>query len=187
MDDISWVSERFYSCFVAYHRQGYMSCYVLLYSGRVSLYKECEQIYESLICVFFNITFCLCICVYEFCRLEVDYSLLLWKCIKSNKCYVVTFMGTGLCILAFGTNRGKFKTQMLWMIFYVAIYATVHFFAIDKIYGLLQLAVVFAIPIIMMYNGQRGKNQRLNSMMKRLFYVYYPLHFFVIGWIQYVG
>ena len=97
-----------------------------------------------------------------------------WSCVAS------------LCILAFGTNRGKFKTQMLWMIFYVAIYATVYFFAIDKIYGLLQMAVVFAIPIIMMYNGQRGKSQRLNKMMKWLFYIYYPLHLFVIGWIQYV-
>ena len=97
-----------------------------------------------------------------------------WSCIAS------------LCILAFGTNRGKFKTQMLWMIFYVAIYVTVYFFAIDKIYGLLQMAVVFAIPIIMMYNGQRGKNQRLNSIMKWLFYVYYPLHLFIIGWIKYM-
>lgn len=32
-----------------------------------------------------------------------------WSCVAS------------LCILAFGTNRGKFKTQMLWMVFYVAI------------------------------------------------------------------
>lgn len=97
-----------------------------------------------------------------------------WSCVAS------------LCILAFGTNRGKFKAQMLWMIFYVTIYAAVYFFAIDKIYGLLQLSVVFAIPIIMMYNGQRGKAQRLNNVMKWLFYVYYPLHLFVIGWIQYV-
>ena len=97
-----------------------------------------------------------------------------WSCIAS------------LCILAFGTNRGKFKTQMLSMIFYVAIYATVYFFAIDKIYGLLQMAVVLAIPVIMMYNGQRGKNQKLNSIMKWLFYVYYPLHLFIIGWIKYV-
>lgn len=52
---------------------------------------------------------------------------------------------------------------MLWMIFYVAIYAKVYFFAIDKIYGLLQMAVVFAIPVIMMYNGQRGKNQSLST------------------------
>lgn len=97
-----------------------------------------------------------------------------WSCVAS------------LCVLAFGTNRGKFKTQMLWMIFYVAIYAAVYFFAIDKIYGLLQMAVVLAIPVIMMYNGQRGKNQKLNGVMKWLFYLYYPLHLLVIGWIQYV-
>ncbi len=97
-----------------------------------------------------------------------------WSCVAS------------LCILAFGTNRGKTSTQMLWMIFYVAIYAVVYFFAIDKVYGLLQMAVVFAIPIIMMYNGQRGKNQKWNSIMKWLFYIYYPLHLFIIGWIQYV-
>lgn len=98
-----------------------------------------------------------------------------WSCVAS------------LCILAFGTNRGKFKTQMLWMIFYVAIYAMVYFFAIDKVYGLLQMAVVLAIPFIMIYNGQRGKNQKVNSVMKWLFYIYYPLHLFVIGWIQYVS
>lgn len=97
-----------------------------------------------------------------------------WSCVAS------------LCILSFGTNRGKFKIQMLWMIFYVAIYAAVYYFAIDKVYGLLQMAVVFAIPIMMMYNGQRGKNQKLNRVMKWLFYLYYPLHLLVIGWIQFM-
>lgn len=95
-----------------------------------------------------------------------------WSCVAS------------LCILAFGTNRGKFKTQMLWMIFYVAIYAAVYFVAIDKIYGLLQMSVVLAIPIIMMYNGQRGPNREVNNAMKWLFYVYYPLHLFIIGFAQ---
>ena len=94
-----------------------------------------------------------------------------WSCVAS------------LCILAFGTNRGKLKTQVLWMIFYVAIYATVYFFAIDKIYGLLQMAVVLSIPIIMMYNGKRGNNERVNRIMKWLFYLYYPLHLFIIGWL----
>lgn len=97
-----------------------------------------------------------------------------WSCVAS------------LCILAFGTNRGKFKTQMLWMIFYVAIYATVYFFAIDKVYGLLQMAVVLSIPIIGMYNGQRGSSRRWNQIMKWLFYIYYPLHLSIIGWIQFV-
>jgi hypothetical protein len=95
-----------------------------------------------------------------------------WSCIAS------------LCILAFGTNRGNFKSQMLWMIFYVAIYSIVYFFALDKIYGLIQMAVVLAIPIIMMYNGQRGPSKRINKTMKWLFYIYYPLHLFIIGWIQ---
>ena len=69
-----------------------------------------------------------------------------WSCIAS------------LCILAFGTNRGNLKKQMSLMIFYVAMYSIVYFFALDKVYGIIQMAVVLAIPIIMTYNGQLGKN-----------------------------
>ncbi len=94
-----------------------------------------------------------------------------WSCIAS------------LCVLAFGTNRGKFRTQMFWMIFYVVIYATVYFFALDKVYGMIQMAVVLAIPVLMMYNGQRGKNPKVNKLMKWAFYIYYPLHLLVIGLI----
>ena len=98
-----------------------------------------------------------------------------WSCIAS------------LCILAIGTNRGIFKKQMLWMTFYVAIYSIVYFFAISKIYGIIQMAVVLAIPIIMMYNGQRGSNPKINKIMKWFFYIYYPLHLFIIGYIQFIG
>lgn len=68
-----------------------------------------------------------------------------WSCIAS------------LCILAFGTNRGKLRTQSMWLIIYVAIYATVYCFAIDRVYGLVQMGVVLAIPFIKLYNGERGK------------------------------
>ena len=98
-----------------------------------------------------------------------------WSCVAS------------LCILAFGTNRGNLKKQTLWMMFYVAIYTTVYFFAIDKIYGVLQMAVVLSVPIIRMYNGKRGNNQRINNIIKWLFYIYYPLHLFIIGWMQFVA
>ena len=96
-----------------------------------------------------------------------------WSCIAS------------LCILAIGTNRGKLKAQMLWMVFYVALYSVVYFFALDKLYGIIQMAVVLSIPIIFMYNGRRGHNQKLNKIMKWLFYIYYPLHLFIIGYIQF--
>lgn len=95
-----------------------------------------------------------------------------WSCIAS------------LCILVFGTNRGNFKAQMLWMVFYVSIYAAVYFFALDKVYGLIQMAVVLAVPVLMIYNGQRGNNPRINKIMKWVFYIYYPLHLAIIGLIQ---
>lgn len=94
-----------------------------------------------------------------------------WSCVAS------------LCILAMGTNRGNFRVQMGWMVFYVTIYAAVYFFAIDRVYGLLQLAVVLAIPILKRYNGQRGS---ASAVMKWLFYFYYPLHLGIIGWFQYL-
>ena len=97
-----------------------------------------------------------------------------WSCVAS------------LCVLAFGTNRGKLKKQMQWMIFYVFIYATVYFFAIDQIYGFIQMAVVLSIPIIMLYNGKRGNNQSVNRIMKWLFYFYYPMHLLLIGWVQFL-
>ena len=97
-----------------------------------------------------------------------------WSCIAS------------LCILAFGTNRGAFRTQMLWMVFYVALYSVVYCFALDRVYGLIQMAVVLAIPVLRMYNGQRSSSRTVNTVMKWLFYIYYPLHLFVIGWIQHV-
>ena len=95
-----------------------------------------------------------------------------WSCIAS------------LCILAFGTNRHNFKKQMLWMIFYVALYSAVYFFAIDKVYAIIQMAVVLSIPIIAMYNGNRGYNPKINAIMKYAFYIYYPLHLLILGWIQ---
>ena len=97
-----------------------------------------------------------------------------WSCIAS------------LCVLAFGTNHGQFKKQMLWMVFYVAIYSAVYFFALDPLYGLMQMAVVLAIPILGMYNGQRGHSPKLPAATKWLFYIYYPLHLFALGWIRWI-
>lgn len=95
-----------------------------------------------------------------------------WSCIAS------------LCILAFGTNRGKLKTQSVWLIIYVAIYAAVYCFAIDWVYGLVQMGVVLAIPFIKLYNGERSKSPRINKFMKWFFYIYYPLHLAILGTIQ---
>ena len=98
-----------------------------------------------------------------------------WSCIAN------------LCILAFGTNRGNLKVQMQWMVFYAAMYSLVYFFALDKVYGILQMAVVLAIPVIAMYNGKRGENPKINAIVKYVFYIYYPLHLLILGWIKSLG
>lgn len=95
-----------------------------------------------------------------------------WSCIAS------------LCILAFGTNCGNLKAQSMWLVIYVALYSAVYCFAIDRVYGLVQMGVVLAIPFIKLYNGKRGKDPRINKFMKWLFYIYYPLHLAILGSVQ---
>ena len=95
-----------------------------------------------------------------------------WSCIAA------------LTVLAFGTNRGNLKAQALWMLFYVSIYAIVYALALDVLYGIIQLAVALAIPLIALYNGERGRSKKLNKILKWAFYVYYPLHLAIIGLIK---
>ena len=95
-----------------------------------------------------------------------------WSCIAS------------LCILSIGSNRGNPKKQLGWCAFYMAIYAAVYFFALDRVYGLIQLCVVLSVPIIALYNGERGRLAGLSRFLKKFFYVYYPAHLVVIGIIR---
>lgn len=97
-----------------------------------------------------------------------------WSCIAS------------LCVLAIGSNRDNFKKQMIWMTGFVAIYSIVYLFSFDLVYGVIQMGVVLSVPLLMMYNGKRGKNPKVNKIMKWFFYVYYPLHLFIIGVIKFV-
>lgn len=85
-----------------------------------------------------------------------------------------------LAILKIGENRGNFKKQMSKMMYYVAIYAAVYAIFVQPVYGLLQLFVGLTIPLLKMYNGERGNCKS----MKWLFYVYYPLHLAVCGLIR---
>ena len=95
-----------------------------------------------------------------------------WSCIAA------------LCILSIGSNRGAPKKQLLWCLFYVSLYAAVYFFSLDRLYGLLQFGVFLSVPLLRLYDGTRGKHAALNRVMKPLFYLYYPLHLFLIGLVR---
>lgn len=85
-----------------------------------------------------------------------------------------------LAILGIANNRGNLKKQVLEMMTYVSFYAIVYFLFIDKIYGIMQLAVMICVPFIRQYNGERGKWKG----MKWFFYLYYPAHLIVVGIIR---
>ena len=92
-----------------------------------------------------------------------------------------------MIILSFWSNRGNFVKQMLWMMFWVVVYGVVYFFAIDMIYGVLQLGVCLSIPVLLLYNGRRGKFRTVNNILKWTFYIYYSLHLAIIGILLHFG
>jgi len=91
-----------------------------------------------------------------------------WSCIAT------------LAILAIGTNRGNFKRQMIFMMFYTVMYAVIYFIFIDKIYAIIQLGTCLTIPLLQLYNGKRGTMKGIG----KFFYIYYPLHLFICGIIR---
>ena len=46
--------------------------------------------------------------------------------------------------------------------------------------------IALSLPVLARYNGLRGKDPRINRVMKWLFYLYYPLHLAILGTIQYL-
>lgn len=95
-----------------------------------------------------------------------------WSCIAS------------LCVISIGANRGNARRQIAWCVFYVLIYAAVYAIALDPLYGWLQLCAALSVPLLRLYNGRRGADPRLNRIMKWGFYVYYPLHLAIIGFLR---
>ncbi len=93
-----------------------------------------------------------------------------WSCIAT------------MAIVAIGTNRGNFKKQMTHMMLWTAVYAGVYFVFIDRVYGLIQLGTCLSIPLLRLYNGERGSFRG----MGKLFYLYYPLHLALCGVLRVV-
>jgi len=98
---------------------------------------------------------------------------------------IVTFPCDWSCIAALavaymGVNRSNFRLQMLWMMVWTAVYALVYFLFLDKTYAVVQLFTCLCIPLLQMYNGQRGSWRG----MGKLFYAYYPLHLTVLGFLR---
>lgn len=92
-----------------------------------------------------------------------------------------------LYVLAFGINHGNFKKQIQW--FCIVSVALILMLIPDAAmsgkvwYSQMYMAGVFlVIPLLVQYNGQLGKGGKFN---KWLFYIFYPLHLFIIGILKF--
>lgn len=85
-----------------------------------------------------------------------------------------------MCPFFLYAHRDRFKLQALDIVIWTFVYALVYFLFLDKLYGALQMFTFLTIPILSMYNGQRGTWKG----MKWFFYIYYPAHLVVIGLIR---
>ncbi|MDE7292055.1 MAG: conjugal transfer protein TraX [Treponemataceae bacterium] len=98
--------------------------------------------------------------------------ILIWSAFPADwSCVAV------LAILGMYKNRGNLKKQMLIMLMWTILYATVSFFFVNRIYGIIQPFVILVYPLLRQYNGERGKAK----WTKWLFYIYYPAHLVVLG------
>ena len=98
--------------------------------------------------------------------------------------FLITFPSDWSCIAVFAIvfmNKYKdnFKKRMFYLMLATFMYAIVYFIFIDKVYAIVQLFTCLSIPVLYLYNGERGKMN-----LKYLFYIYYPLHLFIVGIIR---
>ena len=84
-----------------------------------------------------------------------------------------------LAILMIGRNRGNFYKQMLWLMAIITLYAVAFYIFKNKTYGMVHMASWFAVPLLSLYSGRRGKPLWLG----KFFYLYYPIHLIIIGLI----
>lgn len=73
-------------------------------------------------------------------------------------------------------KRQQIKDYVIW----ISVYAAIYVLFIDLYYGLIQFGTLLSLPLLLKYNGTRGRE--IGS--KWLFYYYYPLHLVVIGLLR---
>lgn len=98
---------------------------------------------------------------------------------------IVSFIGdwrfiAPLWILCFYIFRGNKKNIMVFSVLAgIEVLSCLPNIISDG--QLWQIGVFFVVPLLLLYNGQKGRN---NPVHKWAFYWFYPLHLFVIGIIK---
>lgn len=85
-----------------------------------------------------------------------------------------------LVIVILGLTRDNRKKQMIWMSLTVIIYEIAMYIQEKSLVQFIHFGIFLSIPLLLMYNGEKGKSKSL----KWFFYIYYPLHLFILALIK---
>lgn len=165
------------------------------YLARLGIFAIISQISFSLaisnkLFIFkLNMIFTLCICFLVLLSYEkIKNKLVKWTsifCLILISYYCDWGIFAPLWVLVFNLFRENKLTQMCWY-YVVTIFTIIIKYMLINNYEwntiLCQLGLILFIPIIYLYNGEKGKNNKFN---KWFFYIFYPLHLFIIALIRF--
>lgn len=88
-----------------------------------------------------------------------------------------------LWIVNFGLYRGDFKKQMIgFAVIGIALHLIPTYLnAHNGMVHWFQLGIFLAVPLLSLYNGERG---RKSAALTWFFYVFYPLHLLLLYWLK---
>lgn len=97
--------------------------------------------------------------------------------------YTILFVVMGILMYFAGNKYGKAAVLVLFSLicyFGGEVEYLSNYSVIGVVLGHPQYYMIFAVPFILLYNGEKGRGS------KYFFYVYYPLHRYVISVVAYV-
>ncbi|OCA90498.1 hypothetical protein A8F94_01015 [Bacillus sp. FJAT-27225] len=88
-----------------------------------------------------------------------------------------------LWVLFFGIFRGNFKMQMLSYVTIGTVFYIIPGIVSMGFDSIFRFGIFLVIPLLALYNGERGKK---SNLIKWTFYVFYPAHLFILYIFRYV-
>lgn len=101
----------------------------------------------------------------------------------TNVDYSLIFVTLGIAFYFTKTNRSRsiiFTAYCLICYFGSMLQASVNLWPFNEFSGYIQCLMILALPFIFLYNGKRGKENKI------FFYIYYPLHRYLISVFVYL-
>jgi hypothetical protein len=84
------------------------------------------------------------------------------------------------CMILAGLSAVCFAVPGSWFFSFQSFWLRPVFFNVFSLFANTQWCMFLAIPFILLYNGQKGKS------MKYFFYIYYPVHVYILFFIQFI-